>query len=80
LSGRGLCYLDAEEYGPAEASFRAALASDPSSADALLGLAETLRWQGRTAEAIGHYEKYLAEHPDGEDAPVARNALETLRR
>ena len=80
LTGRGLCYLDAEDYGPAEASFQAALAVEPASADALLGLAETLRWQGRTAEAITYYEKYLAKHPDGEDAPVARNALDTLRR
>jgi predicted Zn finger-like uncharacterized protein len=80
LTGRGLCYLDAEEYGPAEASFQTALAVDSASADALLGLAETLRWQGRTADAIGYYEKYLAQHPDGEDAAVARNALDTLRK
>jgi predicted Zn finger-like uncharacterized protein len=80
LTGRGLCYLDQEQYGPAEASFQTALAVEATAADALLGLAETYRWQGRTAEAITYYEKYLAEHPDGEDAPVARNAVDTLRR
>jgi len=80
LTGRALCYLDQEEYGPAEASFQAALAVEPTAPEALLGLAETYRWQGRPAEAITYYEKYLSEHPDGEDAPVARNAVETLRR
>jgi predicted Zn finger-like uncharacterized protein len=79
LTGRGLCYLDLESYPPAEASFQAALGIDPDAPDALLGLAETYRWQGKTADAIRYYEKYLARHPGGEDADVARNALEQLR-
>jgi hypothetical protein len=78
-AGRGLCYLDLENYAPAEASFLAALGVDPEHPDALLGLAETYRFQGKKAEAISHYEKYLARHPDGEDAEVAKHALAELR-
>ncbi len=80
LTGRGLCYLDLSSYGPAEASFQAALKANPDQPDALLGLAETYRWQGKKANAISTYEKYLARHPDGEEANVARNALEELRK
>jgi TolB-like protein len=79
LAGRGLCYLDLESYATAESSFLAALELDPAEAEALLGLAETYRFQGRTDEAISHYEKYLTQHPEGEDAEVARNALARLR-
>jgi predicted Zn finger-like uncharacterized protein len=80
LTGRGLCYLDLERYPPAEASFQAALGIDPRQPDALLGLAETYRWQGKKTDAIRYYEKYLAANPDGEEAEVARNALEELRK
>ncbi len=80
LTGRGLCYLDLSSYAPAEASFQAALEVEPDDADALLGLAETYRWQGKKADAISYYERYLASHPDGEEAAVARNALEELRK
>lgn len=79
LAGRGWCYLDLSQYPPAEASFQAALAEDPTHAEALLGLAETYRYQGRRAEAVGYYQKYLAAHPDGEDAVAARNALGQLK-
>jgi TolA-binding protein len=53
---------------------------DPDAPGALLGLAETYRWQGKGADAIRYYEKYLAKHPGGEEADVARNALEQLRK
>ena len=75
-----MCYLDLESYPPAEASFLAALRLDPGQPDAMLGLAESYRFQGRKSEAISHYEKYLAEHPDGEDVEVAKNALAELRK
>jgi predicted Zn finger-like uncharacterized protein len=75
LAGRGLCYLELERYAPAEASFQTALEHDPEHGDALLGLAETYRWQGRLKDAIKYYESYLAAHPDGEDAIAARNAV-----
>jgi tetratricopeptide (TPR) repeat protein len=80
LTGRALCYLDLERYPPAEASFEAALRVDPRNPDALLGLAETYRWQGKRADAIRYYERYLAHHPAGDEAEVARNALEELRK
>ena len=80
LVGRGLCYLDLETYPPAAASFEAALGVRAEDPEALLGLAETYRWQGKKADAIRYYERYLAAHPDGEEAPVARNALEELRK
>jgi predicted Zn finger-like uncharacterized protein len=79
LTGRGLCYLDLENFAPAEASFAAALQIDPGEAEALLGLAETYRSQGRKSEAVSHYERYLAQHPDGDEVEVARNALAELR-
>jgi len=79
LAGRGLCYLDLSRYAPAEASFQAALQIDPREPDALLGLAETYRWQGKKAEAITYYERYLTHHPDGEEAAVARNAISQLK-
>ncbi|WP_242343108.1 tetratricopeptide repeat protein [Anaeromyxobacter terrae] len=80
LTGRGLCYLDLSRFAPAAASFESALKLVPSDADALLGLAEAYRAQGRDADAIRCYERYLAEHPDGEEAAVARNAIAELRR
>jgi lactobin A/cerein 7B family class IIb bacteriocin len=79
LAGRGWCYLDLSQYPPAEASFQAALEEDPTHGEALIGLAETYRYQGRRAEAVGYYRKYLAAHPDGEDAVAARNALGQLK-
>ena len=45
-----------------------------------MGLAETYRWQGKKADAIRYYERYLAAHPDADEAAVARNALEELRK
>ena len=63
-----------------KASFEAALGLQPDEPEALLGLAETYRWQGKRADAIRYYEKYLAMHPSGEEADVARNALEELRK
>ncbi|HSN14113.1 MAG TPA: tetratricopeptide repeat protein [Anaeromyxobacteraceae bacterium] len=79
LAGRGLCYLDLQQYALAEQSFRAALRADPEEADALLGLAEAARYQGKKPEAIQHYERYLALHPDGEEAVAARNAIQQLK-
>lgn len=80
LTGRGLCYLDLESYEEAVNSFKEALRVDPKNADALIGEAEAFRSLGRAKEAIRDYEKYLAVHPEGEDVPVARNALDELRR
>jgi predicted Zn finger-like uncharacterized protein len=80
LVGKGLSQLDLSQYAGAVASFEAALEADPQNPDAVLGLAETCRWQGEEAEAIRYYEQYLAQHPEGEEAAVARNAIVELRR
>jgi len=79
LAGRGLCYLDLQQYAVAEQSFRTALQADPEEEDALLGLAEAARYQGKKPEAIKLYERYLALHPGGEDAVAARNAINQLK-
>ena len=79
LAGRGLCYFDLEQYAPAEASLREALRLSPGQADALMGLAETFRAQGRKAEAIAMFERYLAAHPGGDEAALARNAINQLK-
>jgi len=79
LAGRGLCYFDLEQYAPAEASLREALRLSPGQADALMGLAQTLRAQGRKAEAITMFERYLAAHPGGDEAALARNAINQLK-
>ncbi|HUK65903.1 MAG TPA: tetratricopeptide repeat protein [Anaeromyxobacteraceae bacterium] len=78
LAGRGACYFDLSQYGPAEASFKAAIESDPLHPGALMGLAETYRYEGRTADALAYYRRYLSAHPKGDDAVAARNAVDTL--
>jgi predicted Zn finger-like uncharacterized protein len=79
LAGRGWCYLDLSQYAPAQSSFEAALEIEPTEGDAVMGLAETYRYQSRNADAIRYYRKYLELEPDGEDATAAKNALEQLK-
>jgi len=78
-TGRGLCYFDLGQYAPAEASFKRALQLDLEHPDAIMGLAETYRQQGKKTEALAQYERYLAVHPDGEEAAVARYAISQLK-
>jgi tetratricopeptide (TPR) repeat protein len=78
LASRGGCYLELSQYAPAESSFEAALEANPTHAGALMGLAETFRYEGRRPEAVGYYRKYLAAHPRGADAAAARSAIESL--
>ncbi len=78
LAGRGLSYLDLSRYEPAEQSFKSALEVDGDHAAALMGLAETYRYEGRRADAVTYYQRYLAAHPRGEDAAAARNAVKAL--
>jgi hypothetical protein len=44
-----------------------------------MGLAEVYKAKGRKADAILLYERYLAAHPDGDEATVARNAIANLK-
>lgn len=78
-AGRGLVHLDLGDYSLAEAEFLRALKLNPRYAVALMGLAETYRSQGKKAEAIRYYERYLEVLPNGPEAAVARSALERLR-
>jgi tetratricopeptide (TPR) repeat protein len=61
----------ARDLSGAESAFRRALALDPNSADAHLNLAETMWEQGRVAEAVGGYERYLVL-ADPRDVPGQR--------
>ncbi|MFN0063292.1 MAG: tetratricopeptide repeat protein [Myxococcaceae bacterium] len=79
LTGKGLVLLDLENLRDAEDSFLGALKANPTSLDALMGLAETYRAQGRKADAVRYYEQYLSLAPDGPEAPVARSAIQKLR-
>ena len=78
LAGRGLCYLDLTSYPQAEESFQSALAVDESHGAALMGLAETYRYEGKRSDAVTYYRRYLVAHPKGEDAGAARNAIKAL--
>ncbi len=78
-AGRGLVHLDLGDYSLAEAEFLRALKLNPRYAVALMGLAETYRSQGKKAEAVRYYERYLEVLPNGPEAAVARSALERLR-
>jgi cytochrome c-type biogenesis protein CcmH/NrfG len=79
LAGRGRCYLDLSQYAPAKESFEAALEADAQHGDALMGLAETFRYEGRRDEAVQYYERYLAAHPRGESAAAARSTIEAMK-
>ena len=78
LVGQGYCDLDAERYMNAVDRFNAALVIQPDSGDALLGLAESYKVRGRTAQALEFYKKYLAAHPSGPKAAMAQQNLREL--
>ena len=67
----GNLYVGLKRYADAEAKFRAALALEPKSSPALLGLAQTLDAQ-KKPEAADAYRDYLAANPDN---PAARSRL-----
>jgi predicted Zn finger-like uncharacterized protein len=79
LAGQGWCYLDLSQYASAVESFEAALQRVPNHAEALMGLAETYRYEGRNADAVKYYQRYLTAHPAGDDAVAARNAISQLK-
>ncbi len=67
----GNLYVGLKRYADAETKFRAALALEPKSSPALLGLAQTLDAQ-KKPEAADAYRDYLAANPD---SPAARSRL-----
>jgi predicted Zn finger-like uncharacterized protein len=78
-AGRGMAFLDMGDTRQAEAEFKQALKFNPRYGEAIIGLAETYRSQGKKAEAIRHYERYLEILPNGPEASVARSAIERLK-
>jgi predicted Zn finger-like uncharacterized protein len=78
-SGRGMAYLDLGDTRQAETEFKQALKINANYGEAIIGLAETYRSQGKKAEAIRYYERYLEILPNGPEASVARSAIERLK-
>jgi len=78
-AGRGMAFLDMGDTRQAETEFRQALKFNPRYGEAIIGLAETYRTQGKKAEAIRYYERYLEILPNGPEASVARSAIERLK-
>jgi arylsulfatase A-like enzyme/predicted Zn-dependent protease len=60
----GTLYLPLGRLEEAERAFRASLRGSPDNTDRLYGLGESLRRQGKTAEAAGCFERILATMPD----------------
>lgn len=79
VAGRGLALLDMGQKEQAAASFQEALKMNPRYGVAIMGLAETYRAMGRSADAIKYYERYLDVLPNGPEAVVAREAIKRLK-
>jgi predicted Zn finger-like uncharacterized protein len=77
-TGRGLALLDMGNPQEAAPEFEQALRLNPRSGEAIIGLAETYRSQGKKAEAVRYYQRYLETLPEGPEAEVARSAIERL--
>jgi predicted Zn finger-like uncharacterized protein len=80
LAGKGLALNDMGHPLQAEASFQQALNINPRYGDAIIGLAETYKAQGRKQDALKYYQKYVDELPSGPDASVARAAIKKLEQ
>ncbi|MBI4511935.1 MAG: zinc-ribbon domain-containing protein [Deltaproteobacteria bacterium] len=78
LTGLGYCHLDAGEHSAAQAKFRAAIGISPRFGDALIGMAETYRFQGQKEQALDYYRKYLDTNPAGPKAGLARRYVQEL--
>jgi hypothetical protein len=77
IVGLGYVMLDRGRVPLAIAHFKRALASGPN-ASALFGIAEAYRSGGQIAQALEHYQRYVAESPSGPDAPAARRQAQLL--
>jgi Tfp pilus assembly protein PilF len=75
----GYYYLREKNYRAAESRLKEAVAIDPSSTGALLGLAQAEQKLGEDDAARGHYEKYLELNSSGEEADKVRRALAQLK-
>lgn len=60
-------YLAAQrQYGPAVVQWQAALALDPNSSGALLGLGEVSMQAGRLSDSVGYLKRYTQLSPDAQ--------------
>src|SRR5262249_42813671 len=78
LTGIGYCFLDRKDYGRALLNFRAALGISPRYGEALIGMAEAYRYQGKKDEAAEDYRRYLQHNPSRGER--GRAAPDTHRR
>ncbi len=80
VSGRGLALLDLGNPAAAQAAFEQAVKLNARFGPGIMGLAESLRTQGKDERAIEWYQKYLDVLPEGSEANVARNNIERLKK
>ncbi len=78
--GMGWCYLDLENNRAAVDAFAYAIILDKDLGEAHFGLAEAQRYSGKKEAALRSYKRYLELSPSGPDAPVARNAIQSLEQ
>ena len=76
---RGETALEQGQTDEALQSFRAALDSEPAMAVAFRGLGMAYSMQGKNAEALQAYEKYLKLAPRAPDAGDIRTSIKELR-
>ncbi|MCG3173943.1 MAG: hypothetical protein GMKNLPBB_02155 [Myxococcota bacterium] len=75
---RGYTFLDGGKHDAAIAEFQAATKKDKTG-EALMALAEAYEVKGDKAQARKYASEYLSKYPDGKDAAMAKNKLNTLR-
>lgn len=79
LTGKGLCFLDMAKPLQAEPVLEHALKVNARFAPAIMGLAESYRFQGKKEAAINMYQRYLDTFPNGPEAGVAKANIERLK-
>jgi len=73
--------LNSGDTAGATAAFEAALAADPTMAEAHYHLGTILVGQGKTAEAIEHLEKYLSLNPENQqNVATAKGLIQALKK
>ena len=76
---RGESALEQGQTDEALQSFSAALENEPAMAAAYRGLGTAYSMQGKDAQALQAYEKYLKLAPTAPDAADIRNSVKGLR-
>lgn len=76
--GLGKCALETGRLDAAIGHYQDALKRAENYGPAVFGLAKTYRAKGDKAQAITYYKRYLADHPTGAVADVARAAIAKL--